>query len=566
MNDDIFPILAHELTRRRLLARMVIGGGSLVLGSQFLAACSSDETSDSPGAKKVTVAFSAFENNLTPFTLTMLALPVTHDLVHLVHDALFWSQAKLKPEPFLAKRAAPNAEHTEWTVKLRSGVSWHDGKPFTAEDVKFTFDYYRHAPGVSGRYGHHVFDTPLYDHAEIIDEHTVKLLYSGPAPTFTILPGADLPIVAKHIWENVPEPKKFSTELPVGTGPYQLVEMVPDQLYRFKANEKYFKGKPLVDELVLPIIKDPSAAFAALRAGQVDLVARNVPPELIKQFEKQSDLTVVSGSRWESVQLNFNCKKAPLSDPRLRKAFSLGIDVDTILSQVLLGRGKPGNDNFLHPSSPWALPDGQHEFDAARAEKMLDDAGYAKPEGGAVRQTDNGEPLEFSLLVSSFYPQGIRACQLAAQQVAKIGVKLKVTSLDPASIRQARTAAPGKVPEFDIFLSTLEAHAHADPDCLYFFFRTPLHTQAGPASTGYSNPEFDSMSDRAKKEIDPQARKKLLYTMQRTLAAETPALVLYYPDGIYAYRQQAYSGWISDAPQGIFTKRSFLPGYSRKKA
>lgn len=565
MNDEYATAHHNRFARRKFLAGLVLGGGSLAVGSELLAACTSAAPSGSSTASRLTVAITAYENNLTPFTLTLQGLPNTHDLVNLVYDTLFWSQATVDPEPFLAESATSNADRTEWTVKLRRGVLWHDGKPFTSDDVKFSFDYYKKTPGASGRYAHHVSDVPPYDHAEIVDDTTIKLHFSAPAPTFNILPGADLPIIARHVWESVADPKKQTTQLPVGTGPFQLVEMVPDQLYRLKANANYFKGKPLVDELVLPIVRDPTAAFAALRGGQVDSVARNVPPELVDQFSSQSDLKVVRGTRWESVQLYFNCMKSPLSDARLRKAIALGIDNNTILQTVLLGHGQPGHDNFLHPSSPWALPGAQHEFDPARAQQMLDSSGFVQRGSDGVRSSGKGERLEFAILVSSFDPQGIRACQLAAQQVAPIGVKLNVTSLDPASLTQARSAPSGQVPHYDMYLSSLETHAHADPDGLYYFFHSPGPKGFGAGITGYANPKFDALSEQATTQLDLAARKELLYGMQRILAAEVPALVLYYPDGLYVYRPATYSGWISDAPQGIFTKRSFLPGYPRQQ-
>ena len=94
------------------------------------------------GVERLIVAIPGYENNLTPFTVSFLALPNTHDLLTLVYDTLFWSQNDKNPEPWLAESATPSADRKQWTVKLRSGITWHDGKPFTADDVKFSFDYY----------------------------------------------------------------------------------------------------------------------------------------------------------------------------------------------------------------------------------------------------------------------------------------------------------------------------------------------------------------------------------------------------------------------------------------
>lgn len=517
-----------------------------------------DDASAQEEVERVRVALNGFENNLTPFTLTFGSAPNTHDLIMLVYDSLFWSQVSEDPEPWLAEEATPSDDGRVWTVTLREGLTWHDGEPLTAEDVKFSFDYYEEFAGASGRYAHHVFDVPPFESAEVVDERTVRLNYEEPAPTFEILPGADLPIIPKHIWENVDEPSKASEDLPVGSGPFEVVDIQSDQSYLLQANESYFKGRPTIDELELTIVKDPSAAFSALQTGEVDFVSRNVSPELVEQVSTNSE--VVEGTKFESVQMLFNARKPPLSDPQLRKAISLAVDSQALVDTVLLGEGRPGLDSFLHPDSPWALPEGEHEFDPARAREMLDEAGYSEGSDG-VRQTPDGEPLEFSVLVSSFEPQSIRAVQLAAQQVSELGVTLAPETLDPATLRQRREAEEGQVPDYDAYISVLEAHAHVDPDSLYYFFHSPGEEKGfGDQITGYGNPEFDELAEEAAvSEISD--RRPLLHDMQRTLAEEVPAIVFYYPDGLFAYRPDAYNGWVSDFGHGIFTKRSFLPEY-----
>jgi peptide/nickel transport system substrate-binding protein len=513
---------------------------------------------------RVRVALPGFENNITPFTISFGSLPNTHDLVMMVYDTLFWSQVKEEPEPWLAESATATPDFRQWTVTVRAGAVWHDGRPVTADDIKFSFDYYLKAPGASGRYAHHVSDSPPYERGEVVDARTVRFYYKAPAPQFKIMPGADLPIIPKHVWENVTEPTKATTDLPVGSGPYKVVEIVPDQRYRLQANTAYFKGKPTVDEIDVPIVRDQAAAFAALRTGEVDFVARNVPPELSEQFASTSGIEVLKGTKVESNQIYWNARKAPLTDPKLRKAISLAVDNQALVDTVLLGKGRPGLDNFVHPDSPWALPGGKHDKDPARAQRMLDEAGYTAKDADGVRKTPDGKRLEFNVLVSSFEPQDIRAVQLVSQQVAPIGVKINPETLDPAALRARRQPPPGGgVPDYDGYVSVLEAHAHVDPDGLYYFFHSPGPKGFGASITGYGNPQFDQLVERAA--VSGLAeRKPLLHQAQRILAEEVPALMLWYRDGEYAFRPGAYRGWISDLGHGIFTKRSFLPEYAAK--
>ncbi len=502
---------------------------------------------------KLTIAIKASENNLTPFTLTLLGLPVSHDLTNLVYDTLFWSQVKDDPEPWLAERADPSPDRKQWTVKLRAGVTWHDGQPLTAEDVAFTFEKMKSTTG--GRYSHHVWEYPVFESAEVLDTLTVRVNFKDAAPTFKILPGADMPIVPKHIWEKIDEANKATDILPIGTGPYKMTSFVPDQIYRLEANASYFKGKPKVDAIDLPIVRDQSAAFAALQTGQIDSVDRAVPPELFDQMSAMPGIKVVQSTRMESVHLHFNNRKGSLADARVRKAIAEAIDNNAIVQTVLLGHGQPGRDGWVHPDSAWTDPQGGHEFDVAKANKALDDAGYRRGDDG-IRRAPDGAKLEFALAVAANEPQHTRAAQVVSQQVEAIGVKMNVESIDAATLRARR--ASGNV---DSFITNLESHAHADPDALYFFFHSPAQGSPGTIFGSYSNPQFDRLVEQARSSIDNVERKRLLVEAQRIYAADAPALVLYYPNGDYAYRTTAYNGWIADTGHGILTKRSFIPGY-----
>lgn len=504
---------------------------------------------------KITVSVKASENNLTPFTVTLLALPTTNDLVHLVYDSLFWSQVKQNPEAWLALSATPSPDRTTWTVKLRPGVMWQDGVPLTASDVAFTYNYNKGV--LTGRYSHHVWQWPILETAVALDPLTVQFTFKGPAPTFNIMPGADLPIVPQHIWQNIKNPTLATTMLPIGSGPYRVTQIVPNQSYKLVANPSYFKGKPTVDEIDMPIVTDPTATFAALQTGQLDSTDRSVPPELFNQLSHTPGIAVVKSTRMESVELHFNDLKAPLSDARLRKGITLAIDTNALVQTVLLGHGLPGRDGWVHPASPWADPNGGHEFNVAKGNQMLDAAGYPRGPDG-IRRTPAGAPLSFAISVAANEPQHVQAVQLMAQQVAAVGVKFTLNPLDPATLRQQRNTG-----SYDGAISNLESHAHADPDALFFFFHSMPPGPGQALFGGYSNPKFDALVDQAKMTIDINQRKQLLYQAQTVFAQDAPTQVLFYPEGDYAYRTAAYNGWVEDPGQGILTVRSFLPGYAK---
>lgn len=505
----------------------------------------------------VRVGLHAAEKNLNPFIVPQ-ALPITHDFTMLVYDTLFWSQSRLDPEPWLATGAESSDDYRTWTVTLRDGVSWHDGEPFAADDVAFTFQYFADDGG-PGRYGHHVYDHPVFESATVIDDLTVELTFAEPVATFTLLPGGDLPILPRHVWEGIENPRADAVSLPVGTGPYRMTDYDPGVSYRLEANDDYFLGPPTVDTLIMPVVADAQAAFAGLRTGELDFVTRNLPAPLVGQIAEADDLAVITGSRMQSLYLMFNTRKPILRDPAVRRALSTAIDVQAIVDTVEGGLGRPGNDTWTHPDSPWAHPTGGHRFDPAEAGAILDEAGHAVGDDG-IRRTPDGSPLAFTLLVNAAAPPQIRSGELVAEQLSAIGVDITVEPLDGPAITAARRPGPDGPPAVEMFIAVFESHAHADPEHLFFFFHTPGRGVGGIFS-GYANPDFDAILDQALGE-PTETKLPLIRQAQEIFTEEAPAVVLYYPDGRWGYRPGAYDGWISDPGHGVFTKRSFLAPYA----
>lgn len=505
----------------------------------------------------VRIGLHAAEKNLNPF-ITPQALPITHDFTMLVYDTLFWSQSRLEPEPWLATGAEPSDDFRTWTVSLRDDVTWHDGEAFTAEDVAFTFQYFSDDGG-PGRYGHHVYDHPVFESAAVIDDTTVELTFAEAVATFELLPGGDIPILPEHIWSAIEDPRADATSLPIGTGPFKMVEYDPGVSYRLEANGGYFLGAPLVDTLIMPVVRDAQAAFAGLQTGELDFVTRNLPAPLVEQMEGNEEIEIIEGSRFQSLYLMFNARKPALNDPTVRKAMSMALDVQTIVDIVEGGLGVPGNDTWTHPDSPWAHPTGGHEFDLAAANGMLESAGYEVGDGG-TRVSPDGNPLSFTLLVNAAAPPQIRAGELVAEQLAPLGVDITVEPLDAPAIGAARRPSPDGPPTVDMFIAVFESHAHVDPEHLFFFFHTPGRG-VGAVFSGYANPEFDAILEDALDE-PVETKLPLVQQAQEIFAEEAPAVTLYYPNGRWAYRPASYDGWISDPGHGVLTKRSFLAPYA----
>jgi peptide/nickel transport system substrate-binding protein len=513
---------------------------------------------DEEHAPLVRIALRVDEGTLNPF-LPPNDVTVAHDLTMLVYDTLFWTQSQVSPDEWLATGAEPSADFQTWTVSLRSGVQWHDGEPFTADDVAFTFQYF-HDIGGPGRYGHHVYQHPTFDTATVIDDLTVELAFTNPITTFPQLPGGDVPILPEHIWSSISDPRADLTSLPVGTGPYHLVDYQPGSSYRLEANPMYFAGAPLVDALELSVIPDDQEAFAALDAGDIDMVARSTPLVWAEQLASSDDLEMLVGNRQQSVHLQFNLGNEILQNGDVRRGLGLAIDVNTILDIVENGAGRLGTDTWTHPNSIWTRdPLGAHLSDVAAADQLLRAAGFTDAGDGTLL-TPDGQPASFTLGVDASRPRHQTAAQAVADQLAAIGVGITIEQL-PADALPPITGGAGTLPPTDMVIGELDTHHHDDPDHVFFLFHSA--SAATDLFGGYSNPQLDAAIEQLM--FEPQesdARTQALNTAQDILAVDLPLFVLYYPALRMAYRPAVYDGWYADVANGFLTKRSLLPTFA----
>ena len=535
------------------LVRVLVAALVLVTIVAMPAAAQEDER-----APLVRVAIRADEGTLNPF-LPPNDVAVTHDLLMLVYDSLFWTQSQVSPDEWLATGAEPSADYRTWTVSLRSGVQWHDGEPFTADDVAFTFGYFRDIGG-TGRYGHHIYQHPRFETATVIDDLTVQLTFANPITTFPQLPGGDVPILPEHIWSSVGDPRTEAPPLPIGTGPYQLVDHQPGSSYRLDANPAYFGGAPLVDIIELSVIPDDQAAFTALETGSVDMVARSTPLAWIERLDLLDEVEMLVGSRQQSVHLQFNLGNELLRSPDVRRGLGLAIDVDSVLEVVEQGAGRLGTDTWTHPNSIWTRdPLGAHLSDIAAADQLLRAAGFSDAGDGTLL-TPDGQPARFTLGVDGARPRHLTAAQSVADQLAAVGVGITIQPLDATALPPT-VGGSGTLPPTDLVIGELDTHHHDDPDHLYFLFHST--SAATDLFGGYTNPELDAAIEQLM--FEPQesdARTQALNTAQDILAADLPLMVLYYPAWRMAYRPAVYDGWQAEETNGFLTKRSLLPTFA----
>ena len=306
----------------------------------------------------------------------------------------------------------------------------------------------------------------------------------------------------------------------------------------------------------MPIIKDPSGAFTALKTGEVDIVARDVPPELRAELGKLPTMKLVQTTPLSVVELKLNFDKPPFDDPKFRRAFSMSVDRKPIVDSVLLGHGLPADKGYTHPNSPWSKPNESTPSDPAAAKKILDEIQFVDRDGDGVREMPDGTKLEFGLIVPASEPVWIRVAELVSKQATGAGIRLTLQPLDMGTVRRLFTTRA-----FEIYMAEAGAHAVADPDQFIMSHRSGKLWKAGKPY-----PEFDALWEEWRKTTDIESRKQVSFRMQELYNTQPTGIPLYYPATTYAYRPAAYEQWEEVRGYGIVHKWSLLPAAARTGA
>ncbi|MGE2732458.1 ABC transporter substrate-binding protein [Mycolicibacterium vaccae] len=525
----------------------------LVLASALVvSACGSSDSAatGTDTADTVTVAVSKDSGPLNIFA------GQTDQMTELIYDKLLApSPYVAEPQPWLATEVR-QVSATTWDVDLRDDVSWHDGEPFTADDVAFSFHFMHAAP--TGRFTHHVNDTPSISTVEATGEHSVRFVCDYACPELGTVTLADLPVLPEHVWSNVdPAKAKEMNELPVGTGPYKLVDYSPTTGYRFEANPEYFAGTPTVGELVMPVIADTSAAFTALRSGQIDAVDRALTPELVDQFTASSDIGVVTVSPLAYPELKLNYTREPFAQHGFRAALNLAVDRDQMLDVVALGQGRPATQGYIHPDAPFADPDASTPYDPQRAAALLDQVGWVDSDGDGMRENPAGPTIPFTLIVDGGNAPHVRAAELVAEDFGKAGIAVEIKPLDAGSLADASAKMA-----YDLYIRTNSPHAVGDSTQFIMSHRSDNLWQ----HPELAYPEFDVLYDKWRATETNEARIAAMQEMQKLFNRQPTAIALYYPDEHWGYRADKFTGWIETPGYGIVHKWSFLPAEVVKEA
>ena len=439
---------------------------------------------------------------------------VASKVVEPLAEASFEGKDGLAPR--LATSWEGSADGLSVTFKLREGVTWHDSKPFTSADVAFSaLNVWKPLQNL----GRLVFanleavDTP--------DEHTAVFKFSKPTP-FQLIRNA-LPavtaVVAKHVYEgSVDIAADPANAKLTGTGPFKFAEHKPGEYYRLTRNEAYWgEGQPKLDEIVYRVLPDRAAAAGALEADEIQLAAfSQVLLADLDRISKVEGIKVYStGYEGLTYQLvvEINHRRKELTDLKVRQAIAHAIDKDFVVKTIFLGYAKPATGiipqnapEFYDPSTP------TYAFDVAKANALLDEAGYGKEA--------NGFRFQLKLLPAPYFAETKQFGDYLRQALAAVGIDAVIVNNDAAAHQKAvytdhafDLAVAPPVFRGDPAISTTILVKSGTPDGV------PFSNQGG-----YKNAALDALIDTANETVDVAQRTELFKQFQKLVAEDLPLI------------------------------------------
>jgi peptide/nickel transport system substrate-binding protein len=440
-------------------------------------------------------------------------------VAEVVFDGLVRLNSNLEPEPALAE-SWEHPDDLTWIFHLRKGVTFHDGTPLTANDVKFTYDTLLNEKFNSPSRGLY---TPIKS-VEVIDKLTVKFNLSQPyTPLLSYL---DLGIVPASSANN----KNFANK-PIGTGPYKVVSWSKNNYIKFEANENYWNGKPKTKKLTYFIIPDNTTRVAALEAGDVDFVHSPLSPQDIERMKKDDRFVVKETNGLGFTYLNFNQKNEILSDKKVRQAIAHLINKQSISKDIYQGMDKKGTSPII-PSS-WAYSDKvtDYPYDPKKAVQLLNEAGWKDSDGDGVLDK-NGKKLNIELSTHTEDPNRIQSVEYLQHEWSSVGIDVKVTTTEWPTFSE-------RLMNNDFDIALVGWLNLVDPDrAMYNQFHTNGVTNYGK----YSNPRVDELLEKGRTISDQNERAKIYQETAQIVNDDVAYSVLLY-QGYYAIYNKKLQGF-----------------------
>jgi len=439
-------------------------------------------------------------------------------------------------EPGLAESWTVSDDELVWTFNIREGLTFHDGTPCTAEDIAWSLNFL-----MEGMIGPLELYVEGFEEVIALDSTTVQITVSEPTALMTTARLHYAWILPRSVWEGMTYDDIMEYEDPatvIGTGPYKLIEYVEDEYMIIEANENYYRGKPVIDRIIIQQYATEDAMVQALQAGEVDMID-GVPYTAVQPLEAAENVEVVIMDSISLEDLVINAHEngtqpESLNDPAVRLAMDYAIDKQEIIDVGYAGYGDLAGSILPPAFGDWVSPNIQPlPHDPVEANRILDDAGYADSDGDGIREDADGNPLEYRLYSEEF-GTAARILEIISINLAEIGISAPPTLMDGDSLYDLLE------PDWDFDMILWGWGWDPDPDFAVFCF-TCMAIEDYLSDVGYCKEDYDEIYFDQGVTTDPEARKQLIWEAQEMLFEDRPYINLVYSKTIQAYRSDLFT-------------------------
>jgi peptide/nickel transport system substrate-binding protein len=493
-----------------------------VIGAASAGAVRQGYDSKKVGGKVVLTSFS----DPVTFIWNRASDSASIDLLEMMFESLVDSDFNGQPIPGLATDWKFDKKTLTWTFNLRKGVKWHDGKPFTAKDVKATFDMYTHPDSLNT----YKTDYDSIDSVTIVNDYQVKFklkennvffLTGGPANVGAILPAHHFPNGVK---DYNAQNSKFSRH-PIGTGPFKFKEWKTDERVVLVANKDYWDGRPYLDEVVTRILPDANVEALNLIKGDVDFV-QSLNARTLAEVAKNKNLKTVTYDEGRFDYVGWNNKNPIFTDKKVRQAINYALNRQAIVSQIYLGKAYLGTGP-MHPKLPQENKDVKaYPYDLKKAAQLLSEAGWKKGSDGILAK--DGKKFEVEVTYNNGNTNRQKIAQVLAADLKKLGIKATVRGYEWSLYLDKYLKG-----ELDLFVLAWGGYNGATLEHKGFFHSSAIpDLKAGTAGNNRMRvdyPQVDKWLDEYLTEENPSKRNDIYHKLHAFLAEEAVAAFTHHP-------------------------------------
>jgi peptide/nickel transport system substrate-binding protein len=463
------------------------------------------------------------------------------DVLQLIYNTLVEVNSTGLPAPGLAQRWTISDNGSIYTFYLVHNATWQDGYPVTAQDVAFTFEYWKkyHFP-------YYAALAALIKNVTVINNYTVEVQLTHPYAGF-LLELADIGmIIPKHIWQNVTNPYNY-TNL-IGDGPFEFVSRTPGVDIVLKANPNYFGGKPHFEYLVIKIFNSVDSALAALQSGTLNLIelpeGTNLQPLL-----SNPSIHIVTTPSTMIYYISMNTQTFPFNNTLIRQAIAYAINKTQILQLAFLDQGSVANSVISPSLQYWYNPDVMnYSYNTSEAIKLLEEAGFHLEKG--VWVNSQGQQLSFTLLIPNEAPW-IEIATIIKQQLSQIGIIVNIQSVDPTTWESIVIGTHN-------YQMTLGAwRLYFDP--MLFLEPSFDSNESGPNGLDFSmfnNATVNLLIQKALQSSSLSIERYYVYQIQYVVSQQVPWIMLVYGQDIWAV--QGFTNWQPVPRYGLWYYTTFI--------